>query len=87
MGIIARRILRGASSLMAGAVFGFIGYHIGQVLRGSPAATFALALGAIAIGRDLVVSIPEEAKTSRCTRGRHRTLADTRWHSVGQDEH
>jgi len=44
MGTIARRLLRGAVLLVAGAVFSFAGFLIGHELRGSPAAPLALAV-------------------------------------------
>jgi len=50
MGMIARRLLRGAVLLVAGAVFSLVGFLIGQELRGSPAALLALAVGLVGIG-------------------------------------
>ncbi len=50
MGTIARRLLRSVVLLATGAVFSFIGWIIGQELRGSPAAPLALAVGVMAIG-------------------------------------
>lgn len=44
-----RILLTGAALLLLGAVFGFIGFQIGQVLQGSPA-LFALVLGFVAMG-------------------------------------
>lgn len=49
MWITARSLLRVASFLVAGAMFGFIGYHLEQALQGSPAAPLALAVGLRAI--------------------------------------
>ena len=45
-----RILLTGAALLLLAAVFGVIGFHIGQALQGSPAALFALLLGLVAIG-------------------------------------
>jgi len=50
MGIVARPLLRAAVLLVAGAGFSFVGFLIGQELRGSPAAPLALAGGLIAAG-------------------------------------
>jgi len=47
--MIARMLLRGTGFLVAGAVFGFIGYRIGHALQGSPAAPLALVAGLMAI--------------------------------------
>jgi len=48
--MIARRLLRGVVLLAVGAVFSFIGWIIGQELRGSLAAPLALAVGLVVIG-------------------------------------